>query len=83
MIKWKQEAEGFENFGLDYGNPDFVTYGESFGAVAYRPESTSEFIEVLHESLNGSGVHLIDLPVDYSLNHSILNVLIKESSCVL
>ena len=83
MIKWKQEAEGFENYGLDYGNPDFVTYGESFGAVAYRPESTAEFIEALHESLNGSGVHLIDLPVDYSLNHSILNVLIKESSCVL
>jgi acetolactate synthase-1/2/3 large subunit len=26
-------------------------------------------------------VHVIDLPVDYSLNHSILNVLIMESSC--
>ena len=26
MIKWKQEGEGFANFGLDFGNPDFVEY---------------------------------------------------------
>jgi len=83
MIKWKQEAQGFENFGLDYNNPNFVTYAESFGATAYRPDSTPEFIEMLRKSLEGKGVHVIDLPVDYSLNHSILNVLIKESSCVL
>jgi acetolactate synthase-1/2/3 large subunit len=29
MIKWKQENMGFKNFGLDYGNPDFVKYAES------------------------------------------------------
>ena len=34
-------------------------------------------------ALNGQGVHVIDLPVDYSLNHAILNVLIKESACIL
>ncbi|MFT5710876.1 MAG: acetolactate synthase-1/2/3 large subunit [Halioglobus sp.] len=83
MIKWKQQADGFENFGLDYNNPNFVDYAKSFGAKGYRPANTSEFVEVLHESLNDSGVHVIDLPVDYSLNHSILNVLLKESSCVL
>jgi len=38
---------------------------------------------VLSESLNSKGVHVIDLPVDYSLNHSILNVLIKEAACVI
>jgi len=83
MIKWKQEAQGFENFGLDYGNPDFTQYAESFGAVGHRPESTHDFIRMLREALDGTGVHVIDLPVDYSLNHSILNVLLKESSCIL
>ena len=83
MIKWKQEGMGFENFGLDYHNPDFVTYAESFGAVGHRAESADDFQRILLESLNTPGVHVIDLPVDYSLNHSILNVLIKESSCIL
>jgi len=83
MIKWKQEGMGFENFGLDYHNPDFVTYAESFGAVGHRAESAEDFQRILIESLNATGVHVIDLPVDYSLNHSILNVLIKESSCIL
>ncbi len=83
MIKWKQEGMGFENFGLDYHNPDFVTYAESFGAVGHRAESAEDFQRILIESLNARGVHVIDLPVDYSLNHSILNVLIKESSCIL
>ncbi len=82
MIKWKQEGMGFENFGLDYNNPDFVQYAESFGATGHRPESAVDFHTVLCNSLNSSGVHVIDLPVDYSLNHSILNVLIKESACV-
>jgi len=81
MIKWKQEGMGFEDFGLDYSNPDFVKYAESFGAAGYRPESAAEFHAILSESLNSTGVHVIDLPVDYSLNHSILNVLIKEAAC--
>jgi len=28
MIKWKQENAGFDDFGLDLGNPDFVKYAE-------------------------------------------------------
>ncbi len=82
MIKWKQEGVGFENFGLDFNNPDFVQYAESFGATGHRAESYENFVEILQSSLNGKGVHLIDLPVDYSLNHSILNVLLKESACI-
>jgi acetolactate synthase-1/2/3 large subunit len=83
MIKWKQEGMGFENFGLDYHNPDFVQYAESFGATGHRAESAADFQNILIESFDVGGVHVIDLPVDYSLNHSILNVLIKESSCIL
>ncbi|MFT7525384.1 MAG: acetolactate synthase-1/2/3 large subunit [Arenicella sp.] len=83
MIKWKQEGMGFNNFGLDFKNPDFVKYAESFGAHGYRPESHDEFETMLDTALNAKGVHLIDLPIDYSLNHSILNVLIKESACII
>lgn len=80
MIKWKQQDMGFDNFGLEYQNPDFVKYAESYGAHGYRAGSDGEFRQILSQCLASKGVHLIDLPVDYSLNHSILNVLIKEKT---
>ena len=83
MIKWKQEGMGFDNFGLDYKNPDFVKYAESYGAIGHRPTSDKNFKEVLANCLSMEGVHIIDLAVDYSLNHSILNVLLKEKTCIL
>lgn len=83
MIKWKQEGVGFDNFGLDFKNPDFVKYAESFGAHGYRAESDEQFQSILDTALNSKGVHIIDLPVDYSLNHSILNVLLQESACII
>lgn len=83
MIKWKQEAMGFDNFGLDYKNPDFVKYAESYGAIGHRPTSDEKFKEILTNCLNSDGVHVIDLAVDYSLNHAILNVLLKEKTCTL
>ena len=79
MIKWKQEDMGFENYGMDYGNPDFVKYAESYGATAHRPSSDAEAITAIRESLDGKGIHVIDMKVDYSLNHPILNVLLKEN----
>jgi len=83
MIKWKQQGMGFDNFGLDYGNPDFVRYAESFGATGHRPKNVSELQSLLAGALDAGGVHVIDVPVDYSLNHSILNILIKESACII
>jgi len=80
MIKWKQEDMGFDDFGLDFTNPDFVKYAESYGASGHRPSSDRDFIDTLENCLQSPGVHLIDLPVDYSLNHSILNVLIKKET---
>lgn len=83
MIKWKQQGMGFANFGLDYKNPDFVQYAQSYGAKGYRPNSCEEFDEMLQKCLNEKGVHVIDLAVDYSLNHSILNELLAQKACLI
>ncbi|PSL07263.1 acetolactate synthase-1/2/3 large subunit [Cecembia rubra] len=80
MIKWKQEDMGFDNFGLDYQNPDFVKYAESYGAKGFRPVSDQDFQDILQNCLSTDGVKLIDLAVDYSLNHPILNVMLKEKA---
>merc|ERR1711916_222233 len=83
MIKWKQTGMGFETYGLDLDNPDFVKFAESFGATGHRPESCEEFEQTLKECVNGKGVHLIDLAVDYSLNHAILNDLLANKNCII
>ena len=56
MIKWKQEGMGFDSFGLDYQNPDFVKYAESYGAFGYRPSSDETFKEILDQCLDAEGV---------------------------
>ena len=41
MIHWKQASMGFEDWGLSYGNPDFVKYAESYGAHGHRVPSAA------------------------------------------
>ena len=80
MIRWKQANMGFEDFGLTYGNPDFVKYAESYGASGHRITSSDHLRETLAHCRDTGGVHLIDCPVDYSENDQILNKDIKELS---
>ncbi len=80
MIRWKQANMGFADFGLTYGNPDFVKYAESYGAKGHRVESAAHLKELLAHCRETPGVHLIDCPVDYSENDQILNKDIKSLS---
>ncbi|MEO1492903.1 MAG: acetolactate synthase large subunit [Pseudomonadota bacterium] len=83
MIRWKQANMGFVDWGLEYGNPDFVKYAESYGAKGYRIESSDALMPTLKGCLNSEGVHLIDCPVDYSENDQILNIDIKNQSAAI
>ncbi len=68
MIKWKQEALGLADFGLDFGNPDFVQYARAYGVAGSRVEKTEDFLPQLKAALDAGGVHLIEVPVDYEEN---------------
>lgn len=83
MIKWKQNGMGFENFGLDYNNPDFVKYAESYGANGHRITSNAGFKETLEKCLNTPGVHVIDTPVDYSENARVLTDELRNKACII
>jgi acetolactate synthase I/II/III large subunit len=75
MIRWKQAVEKFADFGLTFGNPDFVKYAESYGARGARVESTEAFIPALQAAFDAGGVHLVTAPIDYSEN---VRVLVEE-----
>lgn len=83
MIRWKQANMGFEDWGLTYGNPDFVRYVESYGGYGHRVASAAELGPLLKHCLAAEGVHLIDCPVDYSDNDRILNNELKRLSAAI
>jgi acetolactate synthase-1/2/3 large subunit len=72
MIKWKQHDAGFEDFGLDYGNPDFVKYAEAYGANGFRVNVLKELKPCLEKTINSKGVNLVEVNINYSENKVIL-----------
>ncbi len=72
MIRWKQEVDGFADFGLNFGNPDFVAYAKSYGARGWRVGNTGEFRTMLEAAFREGGVHLVVAPIDYSENMRVL-----------
>jgi acetolactate synthase-1/2/3 large subunit len=80
MIKWKQTHMGFADFGLDFNNPDFVAYAQSYGAHGHRLTAAAELAPLIESCRAEKGVHLIEIPIDYSDNDRILNYEIKQIS---
>jgi len=72
MIRWKQAVDGFEDFGMRFGNPDFVRYAEAYGAKGTRVTSVDELVPTIEAAFAGGGVHLLDVPIDYSENTRVL-----------
>jgi acetolactate synthase-1/2/3 large subunit len=68
FIKWEQQAKGYPPFGLDYSNPDFVRYAESYGAVGMKVKEGDDLAEVLRKAFSLNTVVLVECPIDYSVN---------------
>jgi len=75
MIRWKQAVEGFADFGMTFGNPDFVAYARAYHIKGSRVESADSLAPTLEAAFSGGGVHLVCVLVDYSEN---MRVLIDE-----
>jgi acetolactate synthase I/II/III large subunit len=80
MIRWKQAEMGFAGFGMAVGNPDFVRYAEAYGARGHRPSSTAELGSILERCLATPGVHVVDVPIDYSEDSRALGEDLREAT---
>ncbi|MCW9023675.1 MAG: acetolactate synthase large subunit [Gammaproteobacteria bacterium] len=68
LIEWKQMSQFGRKSSIDFNNPDFVMYAESFGARGYRIERGEDLLPILKRALADNTVSVIDCPVDYSEN---------------
>ncbi len=83
MIRWKQAHEGFADWGLEFNNPDFVQYAASYGATGHRIERTEDLAPTFEAAFAAGGVHLIDVPVDYSENQRVLIDELSAKTCLI
>jgi acetolactate synthase-1/2/3 large subunit len=83
MIKWKQRSMNLDDFALSFGNPDFVALARSYGANGYRVEKIGDLGNYLEKFSNKKGVHLIEVPIDYSDDYRILVKELQEKTCLL
>ena len=72
MIRWKQVSVGLVDFGMSFGNPDFITYAMAYGIKGSRVESSEALAPALEKAFASGGIHLIAVPVDYSENTRVL-----------
>jgi acetolactate synthase-1/2/3 large subunit len=72
MIRWKQAVDKFPDFGMTFGNPDFVTYAQAYGAQGSFVQSCEDFVPVLESAFERGGVQVVVVPIDYSENTRVL-----------
>ena len=75
MIRWKQAVDRFPDYGMTFGNPDFVTYAAAYGARGHHVGSAEALAPTLRAAFDAGGVHLVAVPVDYREN---IRVLVEE-----
>ena len=68
LITWHQMRHFGRPSHIEFKNPDFVKYAESFGAKGYRVERAEDLIPTLQKAIADDTVVIIDCPVDYAEN---------------
>ncbi len=81
-IEWKQLNQFGRSAFVEFGNPDFVRFAESFGATGYRVEAASELIPVLRQALSDDRPAVVDCPIDYTENMTLTSKLGELTSAL-
>jgi acetolactate synthase-1/2/3 large subunit len=72
MIRWKQQSQGLDDFGLQYTNPNFTHYAKSYGMQGYLLQQAEELTPLIQSCFVKGGLHLIEVPVNYAENTRLL-----------
>jgi acetolactate synthase-1/2/3 large subunit len=77
LITWHQLRHFGRPAYIDFKNPDFVKYAESFGAKGYRVQKTEDLVPTLKRAFADDTVVVVDCPVDYRENMKLTEKLRK------
>ncbi len=68
VIELNQTRRFGRPFGIEFGNPDFVLFAQSFGLPAFRVDAADDLLPILQRALELDAPSLIEVPVDYREN---------------
>jgi acetolactate synthase-1/2/3 large subunit len=71
----------FQDFGLDYGNPDFSRFAKSFGASGFKVKEDDSLEEILEKAFALNKVVVIECPIDYSVNYETFSIELGNLIC--
>jgi len=75
MVKFQQINKYGREAAVEFGPVDVVGYAEAFGAKGFMVKSAAELRPTLRKAMEMSGPVLVGVPVDYSDNHELMDVL--------
>ena len=75
LIKWRQDLKFGRASYIDFGNPDFAKYADSFGIKYLLIDSSDKILPVLKAAIALNEVVLVECEVDYSDNVQIVKTL--------
>ena len=68
LIDWKQRNEFGRPYAVEFSNPDFVAYAQSFGIAGFRAERAADLLPTLRRALEIDGPSVVEVPIDYREN---------------
>jgi acetolactate synthase-1/2/3 large subunit len=75
LISWKQGMSRGKSTGTKITNPDFKAFAESFGIKGYRPANLNDLKDQLRTAITSRELCLVEVPVDPSVNRSLVEKL--------
>jgi acetolactate synthase I/II/III large subunit len=68
VIELNQRRRFGRTFGVEFGNPDLVTYAAAFGLPGFRVERAEDLLPTLRRALDLREPSVVEVPVDPEVN---------------
>ncbi|MGG1662964.1 acetolactate synthase large subunit [Brevibacillus sp. NRS-1366] len=68
LIEWKLKNRFNASYGVEFENPDFVRFAESFGIVGLRVNHADELEPTLRKAISMNDIVIVEIPVDAEEN---------------
>ena len=79
MVEFQEVDKYGRSAGVELGGVDFVKLAETFGAKGLRVRSSGDMEKVMREALDAKGVCLVDVEIDYSHNHRLMQNVVADT----
>ncbi|WP_106495285.1 acetolactate synthase large subunit [Lentibacillus sp. Marseille-P4043] len=68
LIEWKQLNKYDRANAIEFTDPNFLTFAESFGCKGIRVKHSDDLLPALEEAFSSDNIVIVDVDVDYSEN---------------